>query len=216
MSNKAVQQPLASGKFPTSKLSPDKIASQTRAVAGVMQKNAGYAGSNEMQENVTAWLAAGDAVGSTMAQITAIRLTLAALLVTLWKQIPVWRLATAAVVGSVNKLSAGSKAAIVAWGLELVTHTKLDVSTDPPGNLRAVYRKNQLPLFRWGGVAGHVGYFLQLGDGTPQGWGAPIACPKALCAPPGLVLGQKVAARVAVQRRSGMSTWSEELVITVH
>ena len=87
---------------------------------------------------------------------------------------------------------------------------------DPPGKLRAQFRTNAMPLFRWAGIKGHVGYFVQLGDGTPQGWGPPIACPKAKYEPLGLTLGQKIAVRVAVQRRSGMSNWSDALLVTVH
>ena len=66
-----------------------------------------------------------------------------------------------------------------------------------------------------GGVPAHLGYLLQIGDGTPQGWGASIQCPRASYQPQGLAPGQKVAFRVAVQRKSGVSLWSDALVATV-
>jgi len=31
---------------------------------------------------------------------------------------------------------------------------------------------------RWSGVPNHVGYAVQIGDGTPQGWGPAIVCPR--------------------------------------
>ena len=92
----------------------------------------------------------------------------------------------------------------------------LPASTDPPANLRARFRANATPLFRWAGVRHHLGYFVQLGDGTPGVWGLPIACPKASYAPPGLTLGQKLAVRIAVQRSNGISSWSDALLVTVH
>ena len=70
-------------------------------------------------------------------------------------------------------------------------------------------------LMRWAGVRDHLGYLLQIGDGTPQGWGAPIQCPRARFEPAGLAPGQKVSFRVAVQRKNGLSAWSDALSITV-
>ncbi len=61
----------------------------------------------------------------------------------------------------------------------------------------------------------HLSYFVQIGDGTGQNWGAAIAVPNCHYAPDGVVTGQKVSFRVAVQRPNGLSTYSDPLVITV-
>jgi hypothetical protein len=40
------------------------------------------------------------------------------------------------------------------------------------------------------------------------------ACPKARYEPTGLAPGQKLAVRVAVQRNTGLSVWSDPVTIT--
>ena len=55
---------------------------------------------------------------------------------------------------------------------------------------------------------------MQIGDGAATGWGPVIQSPKARYTPTGLTPGQKVVIRVAVQRKSGLSTYSEGLSAT--
>jgi len=52
-------------------------------------------------------------------------------------------------------------------------------------------------------------------SGTPQGLGPVIQCPKAWCLPTGLTPGQKIAIRLAVNRKTQRLAYSEAINATV-
>ena len=126
-----------------------------------------------------------------------------------------WKRSTQSVIALVNTASAGSTQAIKLWGFATAARQILALTSDPPTGLRVIYSRRLVMTVRWSGVTDHVGYLLQMGDGTPQGWGASIVCPRASYQPQGLAPGQKVAFRVAVQRKNGLSAWSDALTVTV-
>ena len=118
-------------------------------------------------------------------------------------------------VTSVDTASAGSAEAIKLWGFAVAAHEALVVSLDPPAKLRVTYDRHLVMTIRWAGVLGRVNYELQIGDGTPNGWGPSIICSKNKYAPPGLTPGQKIALRIAARRATGLSNWSDALNVTV-
>jgi len=115
-----------------------------------------------------------------------------------------------------DQVAAGSAATLNEWGFGASTsNTPLPATDTPPTGLRVRFTKTFALEILWKSVAGHRGYVLQIGDGTPTGFGPVIQCPKARYMPTGLNPGQKIAIRVAVQRKSGLSTWSEAITATV-
>ena len=115
-----------------------------------------------------------------------------------------------------DQISAGSAATLNEWGFGASSAiTPLPVSDTPPTGLRVRYTKALALEILWKSVPGHRGYLLQIGDGTPTVWGATIPCPKTRYMPTGLTPGQKIAIRVAVQRKDGVSAFSEALSATV-
>jgi hypothetical protein len=115
-----------------------------------------------------------------------------------------------------DQTAGGSAATLQQWGFDVQTHNPPLPATDtPPAGLRVRYTKTLAMVIAWKSVRGHLGYLLQIGDGTPTGWGQTISCTKAHYEPSGLTPGQKIAIRVAVQRKSGISTWSDALSVTI-
>ena len=201
--------------FPVTKLKAEQIVAATTQHAEVVKGAPGYGTELDVQKSVGVWEAAADKVGKGAQAITAARLTLVALLAAQFKDIAAWKRATQSVLAAVGAASAGSPAAIKLWGFTPAEHLLLAATAAAPGNLRAAYTKQLVLVLKWAGVRGHLGYFVQIGDGTPGGWGTPIACPKARYEPTGLPPGQKIAVRCAVQRKSGLSVWSDPVTITV-
>ena len=205
----------ATAQFAVSGIKPESVATETQKVAAVVQGNPSLPNHPEIQKALVAWIAAANSVADLAKKLAAARLAVAALIVALYKALPAWKRATTTIVALVNDASGGLPDAITAWGFDIVSHSPLPASNAAPGNLRMIFRKNLPPLIRWAYVAEHVGYVLQIGDGTPAGWGPSINCPKARYDALGLVSGQKVALRVAVIRKSGQSDWSPVLNETV-
>ena len=215
MTTNKTQDPQATAKFTTDKVKPSDVASTTQKVVSLVQANPAYAGHPEIQQGVTTWLAAANAVDTASQKVKAAHLTLTALIATLAADMAVWKRSSQAMTALINTASAGSAQAITTWGFATSARSIAVATLAPPSGLRVTYNKQLVMTARWAGVTNHLGYAIQMGDGTPQGWGATIACPKASYEPSGLVPGQKVAFRVAVQRKNGLSNWSDALIVTV-
>jgi hypothetical protein len=217
MGSKKKAQPEATARptFATSRLKPQAIVALTNQRGEVIKAAPGYAGAPDVQKALAVWLATAAAVGTRAQAIAAARLALTALVVAQVSDVAAWKRATQALLAAISAVCGGSAAAIQQWGFAPATRVVLAPTGVAPAGLRATYDKQLALVLRWAAVKEHLGYFVQVGDGTATGWGAAIACPKASYAPTGLAPGQKVAVRVAVQRSTGLSVWSDALSITV-
>jgi prophage DNA circulation protein len=204
----------AMAKF-TTKMQPKEVDTATQNVAATAKANPLYAQHPEIQQGITAWLAASGTVDQTWQKLVGAHAQVTALIAALKVDVATWRRASQAVVALVNTASAGSAQAIAAWGFATTARTVVTPTLDPPTKLRVTYSRSLAMTIRWAGIRSHVGYAIQIGDGTPTGWGAAIACPRASYQPTGLTPGQKVAFRVQVIRKNGPSNWSDALLVTV-
>jgi hypothetical protein len=210
-----VNQAAATAKFPTSDVKASLVAGETQKVASLIQANPAYAQHPEIQAGVTAWLASASTVDQASQKLKAAHVTLTALIAALATAMAAWKRDAQAVTTLVNTASAGSAQAITGWGFSVASREARVPTLDAPTGLRAEYSRSLVLTLKWAGVRGRLSYAVQIGDGTPTGWGAAIPVSKASYQPPGLTPGQKVAFRVAVQRKNGMSNWSDMLVVTV-
>ena len=188
--------------------------SQAQTIIGQIKANPAYANTPKVQECTAAFEAATNALSTNLAAVKTARTALVPLLasqVTLDADMKRTQATLAAVITDVGK---GSAEAIQQWGLSVAGRTPTPVSTDPPGDLKVGYNKSLQLVLRWKAVPAHVGYLIEIGDGTPTGWGQPITVTTARFIPTGLTPGQKVAFRVAVRRKSGLSDYSDVLTIT--
>jgi hypothetical protein len=126
-----------------------------------------------------------------------------------------WKRSTKSVLAVVDQVAGGSPKAIKDWGFDVTARVAMVPTTDPPQGLRATYDKALELTVRWKGVRGNRGYNLQIGDGSQTGWGALIQLTQAHYKPTGLTPGQHVLIRVAVQRTTGVSGWSDSLAVVV-
>jgi hypothetical protein len=209
-------EPTATPRFITAGLKPTEIAALTRKTAQVVQANQAYAQNAALQQCVTSWISAGDAVDHNEQDLTN-----AKSLVTLTEAKRVtfvndWKRETKRVLAEIDKLAGGSPTDVKAWGFELTTRTVAPPTTDAPTGLRATYKRDLSMVIRWKAIRSNRGYALQIGDGTPTGWGPTIQCPTSKYAPQGLTPGQHIAVRVAVQRKTGLSVWSDAVSVVAH
>jgi hypothetical protein len=189
--------------------------SQAQTIIGQIKTNPAYANTPKVQECTAAFEAATNALSTNLASIKAARTALVPLLasrVTLDADMRRTQNTLEAVITDVGK---GSAEAIQQWGLAVAGRTPTPLSNDPPGDLKASYNRSLQLVLRWKGIRSHIGYLLEIGDGTPTGWAQPITLATARFIPTGLIPGQKVAFRVAVRRKSGLSDYSDMLTVTV-
>lgn len=204
----------AKAKFALPATSAAEIIQTTGQVAKVVKAHPDFAAKPDIQKGVDVWVGAAEGVGKVAEEIKAVRLSLTALIAKREKQLAAYKRATAALVATVDQECGGSAEAIKKWGLGVVERLPSADSTDAPTGLRAKIRKDFSLQILWDAVPGHFGYFLQMGDGTPEGWGPSMPVPRARFLPTGLSVGQKVAFRVAVQRKNGLSAFSDALTVT--
>ena len=110
-------------------------------------------------------------------------------------------------------MSAGSGQVITQLGFALETRQVAPPTNAPPLGLRVKYTKSLALVVKWKAVKGSRAYQLEMSDAAGQPVGAPIVCTKSTYEPQGLVPGQKLALRVAVQRKDGLSGWSDAVAI---
>jgi hypothetical protein len=205
----------AKATLATAKLAADAMVTLTSQRSEVMKQAPGWASHPTVQAAVASWGTASSTVGAGAQSITAAQLTLNALEATQVKNVAAWRRATLSVVAAVNDASGGSAEVIKQWGLDVVQHAPIVDTPDPPIGLRAVYSRQLVLALVWKGAANQRGYLVQIGDGTPTGWGPSIPSTRARYVPAGLTPGQKISVRVAVIRKSGTSAWSDPLSLVV-
>ena len=205
----------ASAKLTMAHLTPDKRANLAQKVGDTVKAHPDYNNHPEIQQTLTSWLALAAAMSTSTAKIDNLKQALAAEHVTLHKAGSSFNRGTKMMLAVVDSVSAGSEEAIKKWGFDITSRTPAAPTSDAPQGLRGIRTKDLSTVIRWDAVRGNRGYMVQMGDGTPNGFGAPMPCARARFAPTGLPVGQKVTFRVAVQRKNGMSAWSNEVTIVV-
>jgi hypothetical protein len=205
----------ASAKLTMAHLTPDKRATLAQKVGETVKAHPNYNNHPEIQQSLTSWLALAAGMSTSSAKIDNLKQALAAENVTLQKAGSAFNRGTKMMLAVVDTASGGSEEDIKKWGFEIVSRTPAAPTSDAPQNLRVIHTKDLSTVIRWNAIRNNRGYMVQMGDGTPNGFGAPIPCARARYAPTGLTVGQKVTFRVAVQRKNGMSAWSAEVSIVV-
>ena len=212
--NVHAKEAAAKAKFLITNHKPDELAVQTQHVVALIRRSPLYA-DPILSQAVVQWDAAAVAIEQRDQAIKTGMLTLAGLRAQRAKDVTVWKRSTKAMLAAVDTVSAGSGQVITQLGFALDTRQAAPPSTDPPLGLRAKYNKSFVLVVRWKAIKGSRAYQLQIGDAAGQTFGASIACMKAKYEPQGLVPGQKVTLRVAVQRKDGLSGWSEAVTVSV-
>ncbi len=209
----------ATPKFNTGIRKPAIIVDQTQKATQFLKQSAAYAANPALQQSVTAWEAAATTVDTSEQGIIKLRTSLIGLLAGRDLAVADWKRAAKSVLSNVDQIAKGSPKAINDMGFDITSRAVVpaaNTSNDPPTGLHATYNRKTLALtLRWSSVPGHRGYNIQIGDGTPAGWGPTLQAPRCEYAPTGLAPGQHVSVRVAVQRKNGLSGWSDALAIVV-
>jgi len=211
MSTKNKPQNAAVAKFTTHGVKPIDIAGMTNQVSTTIKAHPDYPNHPEIQTPVAKWITQAQLVGTIQQKIAACHAELATLEGQQTDAVVEWKRDTRIVVAAVDGAAGGSPTAITQWGLEVVTRVAPPPSTDPPVNLRVGLTKSHAFTIRWKAIKNARGYLLQIGDGTPSGWGTILQSTKATYVPTGLTSGQHIAVRVAVIRKNGQSAWSDVL-----
>jgi hypothetical protein len=208
------QETAATAKLSLAKKTPEAIVNRTQQVAAVIKGTPHWQNAS-LQQSVTQWLGAADAVDKDDQAIKTARLNLAALIAQRAKHVTAWKRTTKSVLSDVNEVSAGSAQIITELGFLVDVRKPVPASTEAPTALRVRYTKALVLVVKWNAVKGARGYLVQIGDLAGQSFGPSIACVKSTFEPQGLAPGQKVTFRVAVQRKEGTSAWSDVLAVTV-
>jgi hypothetical protein len=151
------KEAVAMAKFTTTGVKPELVSGATQKVGDLVKQNPAYGQHPEIQQGLTTWQGAADAVDQTSQKIKAAHLTLTALIATLAPQVAAWKRSAHAMVALINTACAGSASAIQQWGFAVSTRNVLATTTDAPTGLRVAYTKALVMSVRWGGVAGHLG-----------------------------------------------------------
>jgi len=209
MSKKNPQEAAATAKFTITGIKTAEIGDVTQKAADFAKANPQYANQPAVQQAVTTWLASAASAQKTDTDIKNANVTIMSLIATRHAAVAEWKRSTKAMLATIDQVAGGSAKTIKEWGFDVNARTAPVASTDPPANLRVRYNKALDLIIQWKAVPGHMGYNLQIGDGTPTGWGAVIQLTKSKYMPTGLVAGQHIAIRVAVQRKSGLSGYCD-------
>ena len=188
---------------------------KVRSTVDAIKANPDFATKPEVQAATTALSNAADAVDNNQKALVAIRTQEKALLTSQLVLVAALKRSVTSIAAVVSETEAGSAEGIKKWGLDVAGRQPTPATTTPPDGLRATYTKALALVIRWTAVRGARGYEVQLGDGTPQGWGQAIHATRSRFVPAGLVPGQHVVVRVAVHRSAGLSDYSDPLVLTV-
>jgi hypothetical protein len=212
------KQPLeakAHAKFPTHSLKAGEISDLTSKRAESIKANPAYANTPVIQLATTSWVNAATDVNKCDQDIKAARVALVGLIAARDAAVSAYKRATAGVLNSVDVVSGGSAKAIKEWGFDIVTRAETPITSAAPTGLRASYTRSLGLSIAWDAIPGHRGYVVQVGDGSAAGWGPSVIVPRAKYLPEGLAPGQHIAVRVAVQRKNGISAFSDALAVIV-
>ena len=206
----------AKAVFRTGTRKPQDIVVQTNQLLENVKKHPQYGNQPAMQQAVTSMTSITDTLSKQDTDIQTARTGLIALLAARQLTMHAFTRARRSILAVADQIAAGSAATLNEWGFAASSAvTPMPQSDAAPTGLRVRYNKALVMEIVWKSVPGHRGYNLQIGDGSPGGWGAVIQCAKARYTPPGLTPGQKIAIRVAVQRKTGLSAYSEAQSATV-
>jgi hypothetical protein len=205
----------ATAKLSVSKLTTEQMVTVAHQVSEVVKAHPEFTNRPDVQQAVTTWVGAADTADQSAQSVKALRLALAAKLAEEVKARAALKRGTRKILAVIDEAAAGSASAIKSWGFEVATRSVAPATHESPTGLRATYTKELVLQLKWDAVRGSRGYLVQVDDGTGHGFGTPIPCPKATLTPAGLTPGQKVVIRVAVQRKNGLSAWSDELALIV-
>jgi len=184
---------------------PADLVVSTNQLLENVKKHPQFPNQPAMQQAVTTMTSITDTLSKQETDIQSARTSLVALLSGRALTMHAYTRGRRSLLAVADQIAAGSPSTLNEWGFGATSmNTPLPPSTDPPTALRVRYNKALEMEILWKSVPGHRGYVLQIGDGTPGGWGAVIQCPKARYTPTGLTPGQKIAIRVAVQRKTGL------------
>ena len=213
---KAKTEENAKAAFTIDLRKPREIVVSTNQLLDIIKQNPAYSGNTAMQQAVTQVSGITAALAKQESDLQAARANITALVAGRQLNVHAFSRARRGLLYAADQIAGGSAATLQQWGFTAATHNPPLPATDtPPTGLRVRYTKTLAMVIVWTGVKGHLGYLLQIGDGTSTGWGPTIPCTKARYEPTGLTPGQKVAIRVAVQRKNGISTWSDALSVTI-
>ena len=215
MSKKAKTQTAAKPRFPISHMKVDELVSAVRKRAESVKGHPSYAQTPEVQQATTAWTASVDQLDDREAKIRGLKVALAALMLDQQGDVAGVARCTTSVLAAVGKAAGGSVEALHQWGFETSVRSPTVPSTDAPEGLKATFSRALVLTLRWKAIREQKGYLLQIGDGTPTGWGPTLTSARSHYMPTGLTPGQHIAVRVAVQRPSGVSAWSDALNVVV-
>jgi hypothetical protein len=207
------QEAAANAKLVVPYKTADKV-SLTSQVSTVIKGTPQWSNPN-LQQSVNGWVSAADSIDKTEQAIKTARLSLAGLLAQRAKGVTSWRRATNLVLADVDDVAAGSAQVITQLGFALRLRQAPAASSEAPAGLTVKYTRTLDLVLKWKGVRSNRGYFVQIGDAAGQTWGPSLASVKSTYTPQGLAPGAKVAFRVAVQRKGGLSAWSDALFVTV-
>ena len=195
---------------------PADLVVSTNQLLENIKKHPQYGNQPAMQQAVTTMSGITDTLTKQDTDIQTARTSLIAMMAARQLTVHSFTRARRSLLAVGDQIAAGSAATLNEWGFGAFSKGTSGAPTDtPPTGLRVRYNKQLDLQIVWKSVPGHRGYLLQIGDGTPTGWGTSIPTPKARYTPTGLTPGQKVAIRVAVQRKDGLSAFSEALSATV-
>jgi hypothetical protein len=213
---KAHPEDAAKAVFRVASRKPMDLVAATNSLTTAIKAHPQYGSQPAMQQAVTSMTGITDTLAKQETDIQAARTNLTAQLSQRALTMHSFGRARRALLAVADQIAAGSAATLNEWGFSAFsTQTPLVTSDAPPTGLRVRYTKDLALEIVWKSVPGHRGYSLQIGDGTCTGWGPAIQSPKARYMPTGLTPGQHIAIRVAVQRKSGLSAYSEALSATV-
>jgi hypothetical protein len=212
--NANTKETLASAKLNMTFTKKGDLVTESRKAIDAVKQHPEFANNVEMQQCITTFEAATNAVEAGMKAIEALRVQEAALLGAEVGHVADCKRSAKKLVALVNEVTRGSAQGIKQWGLGVRGRAPTVETTASPTGLRATYDKALVLSLRWDAVLGHRGYEVQIGTGAPDGWGPAIHVPRASFKPTGLTPGQHVAFRVAVHRGSGVSEYSDALTLT--
>jgi hypothetical protein len=209
------QESAAAPRFTTAGKRPREIVDSTEKLAEVMKSHPDFATTPGLADAVTAWVGSAQAIDQHEQSIASANAALKAAVANRGKETLTWKRSTKKVLAIIGEITKGSPTAVKEWGFEVATRNPRPPSSDPPSGVRVEYARDLTLVVKWHRVLGHLGYVVQIGDGTAQGWGPAIPCPKSQLTPTGLEPGQHVSIRVAVQRKDGLSAFSDPLALVV-
>jgi hypothetical protein len=220
MKKKSAQQPEATAraKFATAHLKPQELVTECSQKSDKVKANPNYGSKPEVQAAITKLDTSVTSLDQIEGQISLHHSQLVSLETARIKAIAQLQRANDSLVAVINEVSGGSEEEINKWGFEVRTRKAAPsaVSTDAPTGLRAFYDRKTIQLrLQWKAVRSQRGYLIQIGDGTPAGWGSIIHIGEHTYTPQGLQPGQHVSVRVAVIRKDTQSDWSDALAVVV-